>query len=60
VPSQAAIRRQLSEIEAKELLEGRDIALDDNVSPSVLIAFGIDLEAEQYVLICICLITNQT
>ena len=60
VPSQAAICRQLSEIEAKELLEGRDIALDDNVFPSVLIAFGIDLEAEQYVLICICLITNQT
>jgi hypothetical protein len=60
VPSQAAIHRQLSEIEAKELLEGRDIVLDDNVSPSVLIAFGIDLEAEQYILICICLITNHT
>jgi hypothetical protein len=60
VPSQAAIRRQLSEVEAKELASGRDIALDDVVSPSVLLAFGIDLEAEQYVYMCIRPITNQT
>ena len=59
VPSQAAIRRQLSEVEAKELLEGHDIALDDVLSPSVLIAFGMDLEAEQYVDICIHPITNK-
>jgi hypothetical protein len=44
----------LSEVEAKELLEGRDNALDDQVSPSVLIAFGMDLEAEQYVGIYTC------
>jgi hypothetical protein len=49
VPTQAAIQCQLSEAEATELAEGRDIALDDVVSPSVLIAMGIDIEAEQYV-----------
>jgi len=47
------------EVEAKELVEGHDIALDDVVSPSVLIAFGMDLEAEQYIDICIHLITNK-
>lgn len=34
VPSQAAICRQLLEVEEKELVEGHDIALDDIVSPS--------------------------
>ena len=60
VPSQAAIRHQLSEAEAKELVGGRDIALDDVVSPSVLIAFGMDLEAEQYVDRCVHPITNKS
>ncbi|KAF8232499.1 hypothetical protein L208DRAFT_1377620 [Tricholoma matsutake] len=50
VPSQAAIRCQLSEVEAKELVGGHDITLDDVVSPSILIAFGMDLEAEQQAL----------
>ena len=59
MPSQAAICQRLLEVEAKELVEGHDIALDDVVSPSVLIAFGMDLEAEQYIDICIHLITNK-
>lgn len=46
-PTQAAVRRQLAEIEARELAAGRDFALDESVSPSVLISSGIDLEAEQ-------------
>lgn len=48
------MRRQLSEIEAKELLEGRDKALDDEISPSILLAFGLDLEDEQYVGVRAC------
>ena len=47
-PSQAAVRRQLAEDEAKDLAAGKDFTLDDKVSPSVLIATGLDLEAEQY------------
>jgi hypothetical protein len=50
-PSQAAIRHQLAVDEAHDISEGRDFALDDKVSPSILIASGIDLEAEQYVLL---------
>jgi hypothetical protein len=48
-PTQAAVRRQLAEEEAKNLAAGNDFTLDDKVSPSVLIATGLDLEAEQYV-----------
>jgi hypothetical protein len=48
-PTQAAVRRQLAEEEAKNLASGKDFTLDDKVSPSVLIAAGLDLEAEQYV-----------
>jgi hypothetical protein len=54
-PSQAAIRRQLAEAEARDIAEGRDFALDDKVSPSILISSGIDLESEQYVLLHFCL-----
>ena len=48
-PTQAAVRRQLAEEEAKDLAAGKDFTLDDRVSPSVLISTGLDLEAEQYV-----------
>jgi hypothetical protein len=48
-PTQAAVRRQLAEDEAKDLAAGKDFTLDDKVSPSVLIAAGLDLEAEQYI-----------
>ena len=47
-PTQAAVRRQLAEEEAKDLAAGKNFTLDDKVSPSVLIAAGLDLEAEQY------------
>ena len=39
----------MAEDEAKDLAAGKDFTLDDRVSPSVLIAAGLDLEAEQYV-----------
>lgn len=39
----------MAEEEAKDLAAGKDFTLDDRVSPSVLIAAGLDLEAEQYV-----------
>ncbi|KAF8885532.1 hypothetical protein BD779DRAFT_1673697 [Infundibulicybe gibba] len=46
-PTQAAARRELSEAEARDLEAGKDISLDENVSPSVLISVGMDLETEQ-------------
>ncbi|KAG1788974.1 uncharacterized protein HD556DRAFT_1311720 [Suillus plorans] len=42
--TQAAVRSQLAELEAQELREGINHSLDDNVSPSVLISGGIELE----------------
>lgn len=48
-PTQSAVRRQLAEDEAKDITKGQDFTLDDKVSPLVLIATGMDLEAEQYV-----------
>jgi len=39
----------LAEDEAKDLAAGKNFSLDDTVSPSVLIAAGLDLEGEQYV-----------
>ncbi|KAF8871980.1 hypothetical protein BD779DRAFT_1453348 [Infundibulicybe gibba] len=46
-PTQATARRELSEAEARDLEAGKDISLDENVSPSVLISVGMDLETEQ-------------
>jgi hypothetical protein len=46
----------LAEDEAKDLAAGKDFTLDDRVSPSVLIAAGLDLEAEQYVLFMMALL----
>jgi hypothetical protein len=37
----------LAEVEARDLATGKDFALDDNVSPSMLISLGMDLEMEQ-------------
>lgn len=45
--TQAAVRLQLAEIEARELQEGNDMSLHPDISPSVFIAIGIDLENEQ-------------
>lgn len=46
-PTQAAVRRQLSEEEARALATGSDFSLDEKVTPSVFIGTGVDLEAEQ-------------
>ncbi|KAF8873302.1 hypothetical protein BD779DRAFT_1679267 [Infundibulicybe gibba] len=45
-PTQASVRRELSEAEARDLATGKDVSLDENVSPSVLISAGMDLEAD--------------
>ncbi|KAF8069148.1 hypothetical protein FPV67DRAFT_1448949 [Lyophyllum atratum] len=47
VPTQAAVRHRMAESEAADLASGNDVALDVNITPSVLIATGLDLEAEQ-------------
>jgi hypothetical protein len=47
-PTQASIRREIAEQEAKDLEAGNDFCLDKNMSPAVLISSGLDLEAEQY------------
>ncbi|RXW13753.1 hypothetical protein EST38_g12102 [Candolleomyces aberdarensis] len=47
MPTQAGVRRQLAEEEERALTAGVDVALSDQVSPSSLIARGIDLEGEQ-------------
>ena len=46
-PTQASVRRKLADDERHELEAGRDISLDNEVTPSVLISAGIDLEIEQ-------------
>lgn len=43
------IRLQLAEDEARDLEAGRDFTLDENMTPTVLLSAGLDLEAEQYV-----------
>lgn len=47
--TQASVRLQLSQAEAEQLKRGLDVSLHSEVSPSVLIAVGLDLEAQQYV-----------
>lgn len=46
-PKQSAVRKELAEEEAKAIAEKKDFSLSNDVSPSVLISRGIDLEAEQ-------------
>ncbi|KAG1776918.1 hypothetical protein EV702DRAFT_1179602 [Suillus placidus] len=45
--TQAAVRLKLVEMEARQLQEGNDVSLHPDISPSVFIATGIDLESEQ-------------
>ncbi|KAG2750180.1 hypothetical protein P692DRAFT_20874680 [Suillus brevipes Sb2] len=45
--TQAAIRRQLAEKEAADLQAGVGVSLHADISPSVLIASGIDLQDQQ-------------
>ncbi|KAF6741636.1 hypothetical protein DFP72DRAFT_861793 [Ephemerocybe angulata] len=47
VPTQVAVRKVLADEEAAAISAGKDISLTPDVSPSVLISRGIDLEAEQ-------------
>ncbi|KAG2051604.1 hypothetical protein BDR06DRAFT_1060927 [Suillus hirtellus] len=45
--TQAAVRAQLVELEAQELEAGNDCSLHADVSPSILISSGIELEDQQ-------------
>ncbi|OAX33799.1 hypothetical protein K503DRAFT_794391 [Rhizopogon vinicolor AM-OR11-026] len=47
--TQAAVRLKFMEMEAHDLQQGIDISLHPDISPSVFIASGIDLENEQHV-----------
>jgi hypothetical protein len=47
VITQASTRLSLAQLEAEELEHGIDLSLHPDVSPSVLIASGRDLEEEQ-------------
>ncbi|KAG6884960.1 hypothetical protein C0992_005568, partial [Termitomyces sp. T32_za158] len=47
LPTQAAMRRRLAEAEANDIASGKDLALDVNITPSVLISTGLDLKAKQ-------------
>ncbi|KAJ2914486.1 hypothetical protein MD484_g5955, partial [Candolleomyces efflorescens] len=46
-PTQAAVRRQLAEEETQALADGTDFTAFDEISPSELISYGIDIEIEQ-------------
>ncbi|KAG6876918.1 hypothetical protein C0992_011369, partial [Termitomyces sp. T32_za158] len=46
-PTQAAVRHRLAEAESNNAGTIKDSSLDKSVSPSVLIACGMDIEAEQ-------------
>jgi hypothetical protein len=45
--TQAAVRLKMVELESRQLREGNDTSLHPDISPSVFIATGIDLESEQ-------------
>ncbi|KAG1793209.1 uncharacterized protein HD556DRAFT_1432380 [Suillus plorans] len=45
--TQAAVRLRLAQLEAAELQQGTDISMHADVSPSIFITSGIDLESEQ-------------
>ncbi|KAG2144236.1 hypothetical protein DEU56DRAFT_937900 [Suillus clintonianus] len=45
--TQAGARLKLAELEAEELAHGVDVSLHPEISPSVLIAAGLDIEDEQ-------------
>jgi hypothetical protein len=44
---QAAVRLKLAEMEACQLQDGTDMLLHPDISPSMFIAIGIDLESKQ-------------
>ncbi|KAG0696153.1 hypothetical protein DFH29DRAFT_984710 [Suillus ampliporus] len=45
--TQATVRLKLAQLEAAELQQGTDVSMHADVSPSIFIASGIDLENEQ-------------
>ncbi|KAG2031014.1 hypothetical protein BDR03DRAFT_1016548, partial [Suillus americanus] len=45
--TQAAVRLKLAQLEAAELQQGTDVSLHADVSPSIFVVSGIDLENEQ-------------
>ncbi|KAG1800141.1 uncharacterized protein BJ212DRAFT_1488026 [Suillus subaureus] len=46
--TQSVVQLKLVEMEAHQLQEGNDVSLHPDISPSVFIATGIDLESEQH------------
>ncbi|KAG1729494.1 uncharacterized protein EDB91DRAFT_1239214 [Suillus paluster] len=46
--TQAGAHLKLVQLEAKELEQGADVSLHPEVSPSILIGLGLDLEEEQF------------
>lgn len=48
-PKQSSVRKALAEEEAQAIAHKKDFSLTNDISPSVLISRGIDLETEQYV-----------
>ncbi|KAF6750496.1 hypothetical protein DFP72DRAFT_991595 [Ephemerocybe angulata] len=47
LPTQTAVRRALADEEAEAIAAGKDMSLSPDVSPSVLISRGIDIESDQ-------------
>jgi hypothetical protein len=45
--TQAAVRLALSMAEATEIERGNNVSLHDDISPSVLISSGLELEDQQ-------------
>lgn len=54
-PKQFAVRKALAEEEAQAIAAKKDFSLTNDISPSVLVSRGIDLESEQYVVISVSL-----
>ncbi|KAG6893419.1 hypothetical protein C0993_001134 [Termitomyces sp. T159_Od127] len=55
-PTQASVRYELAQAEAQNAGTLEETSLDDHVSPSVLIACGLEIEGKQYVDVIICVL----
>jgi len=56
--TQATIRLKLAQLEALQLQQGIDVSMHADISPSIFIASGIDLENEQCVLLNLSTLTS--
>jgi hypothetical protein len=56
--TQATIRLKLAQLEALQLQRGIDVSMHADISPSIFIASGIDLENEQCVLLNLSTLTS--